>query len=96
VPFISLRVALSAETDNRKFPGAMESPMTTQMDFTTPSQVACIPTFHVMDRKGALADETREPPQVSDNQALTWYKNMLTGTLHKEGAILHENLTRIR
>lgn len=85
--FVPQRVAASAETDYRKFPGAVDSPMTTQMSFTTPSQVACIPTFHVMDRKGGLADETREPLQVSDNQALTWYKNMLTGTLSREDVI---------
>ncbi|KAL4807977.1 thiamine diphosphate-binding protein [Aspergillus unguis] len=61
-----------------RFPGAVDSPMTTQMSFTSPSQVACIPTFHVMGRHGGLADETREPPQVADSQVLTWYKNMLT------------------
>jgi hypothetical protein len=65
---------------NRKFPQAMGSPRTTRMDFTSPNQVPCIPTFHVMNARGEMADKTREAPDVSDEQVLTWYKNMVTGT----------------
>lgn len=37
-----------------------------------------------MDDNGRIADPTREAPSVSDEEALTWYKNMLTGKLEQK------------
>ncbi|KAF9891395.1 hypothetical protein FE257_004251 [Aspergillus nanangensis] len=48
------------------------------MDFLVPSNIPPLPTYHVMNHDGQLADPTREPPTVSEEQALVWYKNMLT------------------
>lgn len=49
------------------------------MEFLTPSMLPTIPTFRIMNSEGVMEDQTREPPDVTDEQALTWYKNMLTG-----------------
>ncbi|KAL2845113.1 thiamine diphosphate-binding protein [Aspergillus pseudodeflectus] len=77
--FMFTRTLATNQSDGLpKFPQAMGSPRTTRMDFTSPNQVPCIPTFHVMNARGEMADKAREPPDVSDEQVLTWYKNMVT------------------
>jgi 2-oxoisovalerate dehydrogenase E1 component alpha subunit len=37
-----------------------------------------MPTYRVMDSDGVIVDKQHEPLDVSDEEALTWYKNMLT------------------
>ena len=32
-----------------------------------------------MDSDGVIVDKDREPPDVTDEEVLTWYRNMLTG-----------------
>lgn len=54
------------------------------MDFLIPSNAPILPTYHVLDSKGLLKDPNRAPPDVSDEQVLLWYKNMLTGELFCE------------
>ena len=66
------------------------------MEFLTPSALPVIPTFRIMNSEGVMEDQSREPPDVTDDQALTWYKNMLTGRfgcrlLSKK----HENINRV-
>lgn len=47
------------------------------MDFLEPSSIPPLPTYHVMSSvEGKGLDFTNE-------QALEWYKNMLTGTSRK-------------
>ena len=61
------------------FPGAINSKFTTEMTFLKASDLPVIPTYRVMDSNGELVDKSRDPPDVSDEEVLTWYKNMLTG-----------------
>jgi 2-oxoisovalerate dehydrogenase E1 component alpha subunit len=49
------------------------------MDFLSPSTLPRIPTYRVMSDDGTMEDPNREEPDVTDEQVLTWYKNMLTG-----------------
>lgn len=49
------------------------------MDFLKPIEVPPIPTYHVMGSDGSIEDSSRGPPEVTDEQVLEWYKNMLTG-----------------
>ena len=49
------------------------------MDFVVPSNYPVIATYRVMNLDGVLEDKTRAQPKVTGEQALTWYKNMLTG-----------------
>ncbi|MCJ1299238.1 hypothetical protein MMC08_002030 [Hypocenomyce scalaris] len=48
------------------------------MDFLTPSKLPPIPTYRVMNSAGIMEDKTRAEPDVTNEQILTWYKNMLT------------------
>ncbi|KAG8665126.1 uncharacterized protein FPOAC1_013104 [Fusarium poae] len=48
------------------------------MEFVTPTQFPVIPTYTVMNSEGNLEDQQRQNPEVSEEQALGWYKNMLT------------------
>lgn len=40
-----------------------------------------MPTYRVMDSDGNIVDMSHEPTDVSNEEAIKWYKNMLTGTL---------------
>ncbi|PTU24046.1 hypothetical protein P175DRAFT_017814 [Aspergillus ochraceoroseus IBT 24754] len=71
-------------SDRVRFPGAVNSKFTTDMSFVNPSNTPSIPTYRVMDSDGVLVDKSRKPPNVSNEQVLTWYKNMLTGRWGKE------------
>ncbi|QPC60736.1 hypothetical protein HYE67_002967 [Fusarium culmorum] len=61
-----------------RFPGAPTTQMTTKLEFVTPTQLPVIPTYTVMNSEGNLEDQQRQDPEVSVDQALVWYKNMLT------------------
>lgn len=62
-----------------RFPGAINSKFTTEMKFIDPGNAPDIPTFRVIDSDGVLVDKSRGKPKVSNEEMLTWYKNMLTG-----------------
>jgi hypothetical protein len=82
-----------------RFPGAPKSPLVTQMDFLTPSKLQIIPSYHVMNMEGGLQDPSRGEPDVTDEEVLTWYKNMLTGeifySLPDMKIILTDNATQL-
>lgn len=67
-----------------RFPGAAQSQLVTNMEFLIPSSMPVIPTYRVMDADGNMEDGTRTRPDVSNEQALLWYKNMLTGRLTRD------------
>lgn len=71
------------------FPGAVNSKFTTDMAFLKASDLPAIPTYRVIDSDGELVDKSRGPPQVSDEEVLTWYKNMLTGMCHPKLWVIH-------
>jgi 2-oxoisovalerate dehydrogenase E1 component alpha subunit len=49
------------------------------MEFLVPQNLPPIATYRVLDREGKMMDQTRPSPDVSEEQAVEWYKNMLTG-----------------
>lgn len=58
----------------------MNSKFTTDMAFMKPSDMPYIPTYRVMDSDGALVGtDKKRPVDVSNEEILTWYKNMLIG-----------------
>ncbi|KAH7131828.1 thiamine diphosphate-binding protein [Dendryphion nanum] len=48
------------------------------MRFVSPNDFSIIPTYGVMDYGGKLKDTSRYEPDITDQEVLTWYKNMLT------------------
>lgn len=64
-----------------RFPGAVNSKFTTEMAFINPQDGSGIPTYRVMDSDGVLVDAGRKKLDVSNEEILTWYRNMLTGGL---------------
>ncbi|KAJ5902799.1 hypothetical protein N7495_003327, partial [Penicillium taxi] len=65
-------------SDRVHFPGAVNSKFTSKISFLQASDLPSIPTYRVMNSDGQLVDKTRAPPDISDEEVLTWYKNMLT------------------
>lgn len=62
-----------------RFPGAVNSKFTSEMAFLKASDLPAIPTYRVMDSDGYQVDKTRLAPDVTNEEVLTWYKNMLSG-----------------
>ena len=63
------------------FPGAVNSKFTTKLSFEQPSTHSAIPTYRVMDSEGVIVDKAWKQSDYGDDEVLTWYKNMLTGTV---------------
>ena len=57
----------------------MRSKFTSKLSFEQPSTHPAISTYRVMDSDGVIVDKARALPDVSDEEVLLWYKNMLTG-----------------
>jgi hypothetical protein len=64
------------------FPGAVNSEFTSDMSFITAKDLPTISTYRVMNSDGEMVDKTRAPPNVSVEEVLTWYKNMLQGMIN--------------
>ncbi|KAJ5237490.1 hypothetical protein N7489_007581 [Penicillium chrysogenum] len=65
-------------SDSVRFPGAVNSKFTSEMAFLKASDLPAIPTYRVMDSDGYQIDKTRPAPNVTNEEVLTWYKNMLS------------------
>ncbi|KAL2836404.1 thiamine diphosphate-binding protein [Aspergillus pseudoustus] len=76
--FRTTTLTANAKYPATPFPGAPKSPLTTKMDFFEPSSVPPRPTYHVMDSSGNMADLSRKPLDVTNEQVHEWYENMLT------------------
>ncbi|KAL2044740.1 hypothetical protein N7G274_002515 [Stereocaulon virgatum] len=65
-------------SDHVHFPGAVNSKFTTDLAFEHPSTHPAMPTYRVMSSDGIIVDESRKPSDISNEEIVTWYKNMLT------------------
>ncbi|EFW21670.1 hypothetical protein D8B26_001825 [Coccidioides posadasii str. Silveira] len=63
-------------SDHLRFPGAINSKFTTNLNFINPSDQPAIPTYRVMDSDGVIVDKSRAP-NVPDEEVISWYKNMV-------------------
>lgn len=60
------------------FPGAVNSLFTTNLDFSRASEDDAMPTYRILDQEGAIVDKSQEPPDVSTEEMLRMYKDMVT------------------
>ncbi|KAG0158137.1 hypothetical protein PDIDSM_5650 [Penicillium digitatum] len=65
-------------SDSIRFPGAVNSTFTSEMAFLKASDLPAIPTYRVMDADGHQVNKTRLAPDVTNEEVLAWYKNMLS------------------
>jgi len=81
-PVSTIRVAhyLLPISNSLVFPGAVNSKFVTALQFERPSERAAIPTYRVMDSDGVVVDQNWSSSDLSPEQILTWYRDMLTGT----------------
>lgn len=49
------------------------------MGFTRPSEKKAMPTYRILDQDGAIVDKSQDPPDVSNEELLKLYKDMVTG-----------------
>jgi 2-oxoisovalerate dehydrogenase E1 component alpha subunit len=63
------------------FPGAVNSKFTTDLNFVRPAEMGAMPTYRILNQDGVIVDKDREPLDVTEEEALKMYKDMLTGVL---------------
>ncbi|KAH8650773.1 putative 2-oxoisovalerate dehydrogenase alpha subunit [Ilyonectria robusta] len=56
----------------------MESQLTSTMNFVSPSSQPVIPTFHAMNFDGIIEVEHEYLKELTSDQVLSWYKDMMT------------------
>jgi len=61
-----------------RFPGAIDSKFTTNLDFTRPSNKKAMPTYRILDQDGVIVDKSREPSDMSNDHLIKMYKDMLS------------------
>ena len=59
------------------FPGAVNSKFTSNLSFERPSEKDAMPTYRVLDQEGVVLKKDKEI-DISQDEALRWYKDMLT------------------
>lgn len=62
------------------FPGAVDSVFTTKLQFNRPAEKPAMPTYRIIDSDGQVIDRNKKP-DVSREEVLKWYHDMLTGML---------------
>lgn len=65
-------------SDRVCFPGAVNSKFTTDLQFVKASDKEAMPTYRILDQDGAIADKSKDPPEIEDAVVLKAYKDMLT------------------
>ncbi|OBW63740.1 MAG: putative fungal-specific transcription factor [Aureobasidium pullulans] len=65
-------------SDRVRFPGAIDSKFTTNLDFTRPSNKKAMPTYRILDQDGVVVDKSREPSDISNDHLIKMYKDMLS------------------
>jgi 2-oxoisovalerate dehydrogenase E1 component alpha subunit len=60
------------------FPGAVDSKFTTTLAFKSPEENDAMPTYRILDQEGAIVDKSQESPNVSTEELLKMYKDMVT------------------
>ncbi|KXS96043.1 hypothetical protein AC578_2285 [Pseudocercospora eumusae] len=65
-------------SDRVQFPGAVNSRFTTDLKFARATEEDAMPTFRVLDQEGKLVDKNREEPDISDEEVLRLYKDMVS------------------
>lgn len=76
---LAIKVLQCSQLWSVHFPGAVNSKFTTDLSFQRPATYPAIPTYRVMDSDGVIVDEDRPPNDVSEQEVVKWYKDMLTG-----------------
>lgn len=61
------------------FPGAVNSKFTTSLAVEKPSEKTAMPTYRILDQEGVVVDHEQEPIDISDEEVLKLYKDMVMG-----------------
>lgn len=70
---------MSNHAGSVNFPGAVNSKFTNKLEFHNPTSQTAMPTFRVMDSDGLIVDSSRPEPDLSNDELVKLYMDMLTG-----------------
>ncbi|KAH6695144.1 thiamine diphosphate-binding protein [Plectosphaerella plurivora] len=66
------------EAEVARFPGAIDSPWSTNMNWIVPTDQTRISTYRVLDYENKIADPTQISSPIPPEDIVKWYKNMVT------------------
>jgi 2-oxoisovalerate dehydrogenase E1 component alpha subunit len=69
---------MAKSKDSVHFPGAVHSKFTTSLRFSSPETKDAMPTYRIMDAEGLIVDSSRTPLDISSEEVLKMYLDMLT------------------
>lgn len=61
-----------------QFPGAVNSRFSTTLKFDRATEEDAMPTYRILDQEGQVVDKSAAAPDISDEEALKLYKDMVT------------------
>ncbi|EME50117.1 hypothetical protein DOTSEDRAFT_68850 [Dothistroma septosporum NZE10] len=65
-------------SDRVQFPGAVNSRFSTTLRFERATEEDAMPTYRILDQEGQVVDKEAAAPDISDEEALKLYKDMVT------------------
>ncbi|KAM0698988.1 hypothetical protein Q7P36_001033 [Cladosporium allicinum] len=72
------KVSQRPGSDRVHFPGAVNSKFTTNLSFNRATEDDAMPTYRVLDQDGVVVDKEAHSPDISDEEAIRLYKDMVT------------------
>lgn len=72
------KVSQRPGSDRVHFPGAVNSQFTTKLNFNRATEDDAMPTYRVLDQDGVVVDKQAKSPDISDEEAIRLYKDMVT------------------
>lgn len=65
-------------SDRVQFPGAVNSRFSTTLKFDRATEEDAMPTYRILDQEGKVVDKSAAAPDISDEEAIKLYKDMVT------------------
>ncbi|KAJ6017892.1 thiamine diphosphate-binding protein, partial [Penicillium sp. IBT 35674x] len=62
-----------------RFPGAVDSPFSSKMEWIIPAEHTRIPTFRILNMQNKIENPALLTSNIPKDEILQWYKNMVTG-----------------
>lgn len=75
-----MKHVITIPEDSPCFPGAIDSPFSSNMEWIVPAEHPRIPTFRILNIDNKIEDASLLTSEIPKDEIVRWYKNMVTGT----------------
>ncbi|KAF4493703.1 2-oxoisovalerate dehydrogenase subunit alpha, mitochondrial [Fusarium agapanthi] len=75
---VSTSEAPGADDSFPRFPGAVDSPFSSKMEWLVPTDTPRIPTYRILNSENRVGDPVQITSEIPKDEILQWYMNMVT------------------